>query len=497
MFSRETQALMEAAVDAVVVIDHRGRMLAVNDAAGSMFGYPTLELLGENVSMLMPEADASAHDGYMERHLGTGEAKIIGIGREVRALRKDGSVFPVRLSVGRIVEATPPRFVGLLRDVTAEHEAVAALKLERDRARAYLELNEAILLDLDSGLRVREINPHGANLLGAPAEAIRGREWLDFFDGPAEREQARSMLSSALASAASREREFAALDATGAARRIYWRCIALRSTDGAAAGWLCSGTDVTDRALREQHALLAQERLTRVARLATMGEMASGIAHEINQPLTAITTYARACEHYLGMANPDFIELREVLREIVAEGMRAGDVVTRLRRMVRNDAPEEHQNLDVNALIEELRSLLQADARVHGVELRFALTPGLPRIEAHGVQLQHVILNLARNAFEALQQTPPRSRHVSIATALLNDGGIEIRVSDDGPGISPQIADRLFYPFATTKGSGTGLGLAISRTIVQSHGGTIGVRAAEPCGCTFYVRLAEYEECLT
>jgi signal transduction histidine kinase len=165
--------------------------------------------------------------------------------------------------------------------------------------------------------------------------------------------------------------------------------------------------------------------------------------------------------------------------------------------MVRNDAPEEHQRLDVNALIEELRSLLQADARVHGVELRFALTPGLPRIEAHGVQLQQVILNLARNAFEALAETPPRSRHVSIATALLTDGGIEIRVSDDGPGISPQIADRLFDPFATTKGSGTGLGLAISRTIVQSHGGTIGVRAAEPRGCTFYVRLAEHEECLT
>ena len=292
----------------------------------------------------------------------------------------------------------------------AVDEAVAALKLERDRARAYLELNEAILLDLDSGLRVREINVHGANLLGAPAEAIRGREWLDFFDGPGEREQARSMLTSALASAASREREFAALDATGAARRIYWRCIALRSADGTAAGWLCSGTDVTDRALREQHAHLAQERLTRVARLATMGEMASGIAHEINQPLTAITTYARACEHYLGMANPDFVELREVLREIGAEGMRAGDIVTKLRRMVRNDAPEEHQSLDVNALIEELRSLLQADARVHGVELRFALTPGLPRIEAHGVQLQQVILNLARNAFEALAEMAPRSR---------------------------------------------------------------------------------------
>jgi two-component system sensor kinase FixL len=497
MFSRESQALMEAAVDAVIVIDHRGVMLAANDAVSRIFGYASAELLGQNVTMLMPEPDRSAHDVHLQRYLETGVAKIIGIGRDVLALRKDGTVFPARLSVGRIAESSPARFVGMLRDISAEQEAWAALKLQRDRAQAFLELHDAILLELDTGYRVRDINSRGADLLGAPAEDIRGRNWLDFIQPGLERERARMLLASASSSGISREREFDGQDISGARRRIYWRCIALRSVDGSPAGWLCSGVDVTERELRAQDAHVAHDRLTRVARLATMGEMAAGIAHEINQPLTAITTYARACERYLELPTPDFNDLREAVREIGVEGLRAGDIVRKLRRLVRNDAAEERHSLVVNSLIEELSMLLQADARVHGVDLRIRLAADLPAVMANGVQLQQVILNLARNAFEALQESPPDSRHVEIATLRAFDGGIEIRVTDNGPGVDPGIADRLFDPFATTKGNGTGLGLAISRTIVQAHGGSIGVRAVEPRGSTFCVRVPVQEECLT
>jgi two-component system sensor kinase FixL len=240
--------------------------------------------------------------------------------------------------------------------------------------------------------------------------------------------------------------------------------------------------------------ILLQDRLTRVAQLATMGEMAAGFAHEINQPLTAITTYARACERYLDRENPDLDELREVVREICREGMRAGDIVHRLRQMVRTETREHRESLDVNLMLEEIRSLLIADALVHGVELSIDYAPALPRVLAHPVQLQQVVLSLARNAFEALDDVAPSRRHVNICSSRSVDCGVEIRVSDDGPGIAPQIADRLFDPFATTKGNGTGLGLAISRTIVNSHGGTIAVRAAEPCGCIFSVRLPGHED---
>jgi two-component system sensor kinase FixL len=493
MISKETQAFMEAAVDAVVVIDHRGKMTAVNTSTCRLFGYSLEELLGQNVSLLMPEPYRSAHNDYMRRYLDTGRAHIIGIGREVLAQRKNGTLFPTRLSVGRLPDCDPPRFVGMLRDVTAEHEATAALRLERDRANAYLELNDAILLRLDMQHRIVEINARGGDLLGAPVDEIQGRDWLALMASAEEREWARQMLASARSGSGSREREFDVVDLTGDRRRIHWRCIALHGSDGGLSGWLVSGADVTERLRREELAALAQDRITRVARMATMGEMASGVAHELNQPLTAITTYARACERFLAMSTPDFGEIELAVREIGAEGLRAGRIIERLRQLVRNDQPEQLVALDVNSVIDELRGLLCMDARVFSASIEFALAPGLPRIEGDAIQLQQLILNLVRNSYEALADCRG-PREVRLATRLAEDGDTEILVSDNGPGFPPEIVDRLFHPFATTKKSGTGLGLAMSRTIVQSHGGIIGVRPVAPHGACVFVRLPTRED---
>jgi two-component system, LuxR family, sensor kinase FixL len=374
MFSRESLAIMEAAVDAVVVIDHRGRIQAVNAAACRAFGYATHDLLGQNVSMLMPEPDRSRHDDYMARYQESGEPHIIGIGRDVIAQRRDGSQFPARLSVGRVPDAAPARFVGLVRDITAERAANAEIKMQREEA-----------------LRVKE-------------------------------------------------------------------------------------------------------RLTQVAQLATAGEMAAALAHEINQPLTAITTFANACARYLDSPRPDLDEIRAALREISAEGLRAGDIIRRLRRMVRLDAPDTRTRVDMNALIEELRSLLESDARAHDVRLRLDLSQRVPAVIGNGLHLQQVVLNLARNGFEALMDTSPGNRQLTVRTVPAGEDGVEIQVEDNGPGIDPAIADRLFEPFSTTKRAGTGLGLAMSRTIVQSHGGTITSNPESPQGTRFVIRLPAAEE---
>lgn len=494
MLSSETRAFIEAAVDAVIVIDHRGRITDVNDVTRELFGYSVAEMLGENVSLLMPEPDRSAHNGYLRRHLDTGSASIIGIGRRVTAQRKDGTLFPAHLSVGRIPDSDPPRFVGTLRDATAEHEALSALRLERDRANAYLELNDAILLKLDTRHRITEINARGADLLGAPRQEIHGMDWLGLVVGEEDRARARQMLDGASTSGSSRERELDSRDLAGARRRIHWRCIALRESEGAPVGWLVAGVDVTERVRREEMAVLAQDRMTRVARLASMGEMASGVAHELNQPLTAIATYARACERFLAMDTPDHAELTLAVREIEAEGLRAGRIIERLRQLVRPDEPESLAPVDINSVIEELRTLLCADARLFSANLEFALGRGLPRIDGSASQLQQLILNLVRNALEALAEDPPGDRRVRLATRRNGAGQVELTVSDNGPGFPAQIADRLFHPFATTKKYGTGLGLAMSRTIVQNHGGIIGTDEAAPRGACVHVRLPPREE---
>jgi two-component system sensor kinase FixL len=493
MFSRETHALMEAAVDAIIVIDHDGSIAAANHATSSMFGYRADELLGENVGKLMPESQRTTHDTYLADYLRTDEARIIGIGRNVTALRKDGSLFPAHLSVGRISASSPPRFVGILRDVSLEQAAMADLQSQRDKANAYLELNDSILLMLDEHRRIIEINAPGRQLLGAPDIDLHGRDWLEFVAGDLERERALKLLECALLNGSSREREFDVCSAANLPRRVHWRCLARRTAEGAPAGWLCSGQDVTDRHRNAEQILLTQERLTRVGRFATLGELTAGVAHELNQPLTAITTYAHACERYLDMESADDGDLRESLREIAAEGLRAGEIIRRLRRLVRPERGELRPT-NINSVLGEIEVLLQADARLNDTRLRFCLSSGLPPVSADCVLIQQVVISLVRNSFEALAVNLPGNREVEIVTEGTATNEVEIRVIDNGPGVAAELSGRLFEPFSTTKRNGTGLGLATSRTLVESHKGTIGMRAVEPHGAMFYVRLPAIAE---
>lgn len=238
-----------------------------------------------------------------------------------------------------------------------------------------------------------------------------------------------------------------------------------------------------DEATRRLH-----ERLMHVSRLAAVGEMASGVAHELNQPLAAVANYAQACERLLGLPNPDLEEVRDALRQITAQAVRAGDIISRLRGLTRaRDSLEELT--DVNALILELADLIDSDARLHESTCRFELAPGLAPLQLDRAQIQQVVFALVRNALEALDGRPAGQREVVVKTARAPDGDILIEVRDNGPGISAEIAQRLFDPFCTTKLAGTGLGLASSRTIARAHGGTLEHRADAPDGASFVLRL--------
>jgi len=238
----------------------------------------------------------------------------------------------------------------------------------------------------------------------------------------------------------------------------------------------------------EQEAEDLQGRLMQVSRLATIGEMAAGVAHELNQPLAAITTYAQAGARLLERSDPALEDVHEALKQIAAQAMRAGAIIRRMRSLVRH-VDVERRATDLNALINELAELMETDARVHGVRLRFELAQGLPQVMADRVQIQHVLLNLLRNALEALADVPAAERAVIVRTALGESGDVELSLSDTGPGIDPEVAERMYDPFFTTKALGTGLGLSVSTTIIGAHDGTLGHRANEPRGASFFVRL--------
>ena len=359
--AREFNTLLDVTVDAVVIIDHRGVIETFNRAAERLFGYTAAEAVGANVSLLMPEPERSQHDGYIQRYLANGVSRVIGVGREVDACRKDGGIFPAALTVGRIPDSDPPRFVGFLRDLTARH-----------------------------------------------------------------------------------------------------------------------------RAAEEQQRM--QQRMTRVSHLATLGEMAGAIAHEINQPLTAITNFAVASERLLAAPDPELGEVRDALRQIASQAMRAGAIIHRIRGLVR--ARETRRvPADVNGLIREVWALTQSDARLHGVRLALVLADGLPTAIVDGIQIQQVLLNLIHNAIEALTGDTAAEREVIVQSRRSGDGEIEIAVIDSGPGVDAAIERRLFEPFCTTKELGTGLGLAISRTIIEAHRGRLDFRPNVPRGACFVVTL--------
>jgi two-component system sensor kinase FixL len=365
-------ALLDAAVDAIILIDPQGRITRFNLAAEKMFGYAEHEVAGHNVSMLMPEPYKSQHDGYLHRYFHTGERRIIGIGREVTAQRKDGSTFPIDLSVGEFLTAGQSDERRRADDRGAEHGFVGIIR------------------------------------------------------------------------------------------------------------------DLTERKAQTREAETLRTRLTHVGRIGTLGEMVSGIAHEVNQPLTAISNYASACRRMAQAGTIGGEELTVTLEKIGAQAERAGQVIRGLRALVRR-REEVRQTLDVNRLIRDVSKLVDFEIRQSGYGLLMNLHEPLPAASGDPVQIQQVILNLIRNALDAMLEGA-RGDVIEIDTAAV-DGAVEIRVRDSGPGLSPAALERLFEPFFTTKPQGIGLGLSICKSIITAHGGQLTAEAAPGGGAQFRVRL--------
>ncbi len=240
---------------------------------------------------------------------------------------------------------------------------------------------------------------------------------------------------------------------------------------------------------RIEDLLRLQGRLLHVARLATIGEMSDGIAHELNQPLCAVVNYAQACRRLLGMQEPDMAEILGSLQEITSQALRAGEIIRRLRSLARPQEPSRVLT-DINLLLTQLADFIQSDAEYHEVRSRLELGPGLPQVWANPAEIQQLVLNLVRNAIEAQEEVAPTLRDIVIRTSCTDDGDVEVCVSDQGPGVSASIAPRLFVPFCTTKAAGTGLGLSMSRTIARAHHGALDYRPNEPRGATFTLRAA-------
>jgi len=267
---------------------------------------------------------------------------------------------------------------------------------------------------------------------------------------------------------------------------------------GAFLGYRGTGNDVT-AAVRADQAEAAlrqvQAELAHVTRVTTLGELAASIAHEVNQPIAAVVTNAEAALRFLGRHPPDLEEVREGLHSIIKDANRAGDVIGRIRELMKK-APPRKDRMDINEAIHEVIELTRGQAVKSGASVQTALGEGLPLIEGDRVQLQQVALNVIINAVQAMSDAEG-PRELTITTAQAEPNGVLVAVKDTGPGLAPASLEQLFAPFYTTKPGGLGMGLSISRSIVEAHGGRLWVTANPPRGVVFQFTLPVHTEVAT
>jgi two-component system sensor kinase FixL len=261
----------------------------------------------------------------------------------------------------------------------------------------------------------------------------------------------------------------------GTTKHLHHLAQAVFGPDGRVQKYVGTIHDVTDRRRAEDEARVLQERLTHFSRLSTMGEMAAGLAHEINQPLSAIANYLQGCGRLIdGIEHPNAQKIHDALAETTHQTLRAGQIIRRLREFVARGETEKRSE-SINKLVEEASALALVGAKEQGVKTVFRFDTRAGPVLVEKVQIQQVLLNLIRNAIEAMNGCA--QKELVVETALLDQGMVEVRVADTGSGLAEEVIPRLFQPFVTTKPTGMGVGLSISKRIIEAHGGEM---SAEP-----------------
>ena len=484
------RALIATAVDGIIVIDANGIVQVYNAACEKLFGYKPDNVLGKNVKMLMPEPYHAEHDGYLQNYHLTGEKQIIGIGREVVGRRNDGSTFPMYLSVGEGRTHERQIFVGIIHDLTEQKEAEAAVREREARLRSILDTVPDAIITIDEKGIVESFSLAASRLFGYEPSEVVGRNvkvlmpppYRDQHDGYLEhygRTGERRIIGKGRIVVGLRRdgstfpMELAVGEVQGGERRLFTGFV----------------RDITERQDTEHRLQELQSELLHVSRLSAMGQMTAAIAHELNQPLTAITNYVKAARRTLDSRETDphaIVRAQDMIDKAAVQTLRAGGIIRNLRGFVeKRDGNRTPENL--SKVIEEALALAFVGAADKNIKLKLNLDSTLPPVLIDKIQIQQVLINLIRNSIEAMLAV--QKRELLLATGHGDPGFANVTVRDTGPGLPQHISSRLFEPFQTTKDKGMGIGLTICQSIVDAHGGRIWLLRDMPSGTGFRFRL--------
>jgi two-component system sensor kinase FixL len=487
MVHPQLEALLNAAIDGVIVFDQERRIRLMSRKAERMFGYREVELLGRQLGELLPRFLASnATLEHPAQYAATDDAPL-----RVDGMRRDRSVFAAELTCGQIHGIEPPRFIAFVRDVSD--------RVQREVALAHSEaaLHTAQRL-ANIGNYVISYHDDSSNYASPQLRRLFNWSEQQAIDHllekilavvhPADQLGVMQAFTELDTQRHSIDVEYRILCANTGLRYIHHLAQVSWDVGGQPAQQVGTVHDITERKLADFEFRSMHSRVAHFGRVSTMGEMATGIAHEINQPLTAIASYAQTCRRmFMNNAYEDH-EIADTLDQIAQQALRAGEVIRRMRTFAKyHEAKLE--TMPANRVLEELVQLAQTDAHFHSVRLLLEVAVESPVICADTVQIQQVLLNLVRNAIDAMQETPEAQREILLRTRVDEHDDIEFMVADRGTGLSPEIAAAAFNAFFTTKSSGTGLGLSISQSIIKAHGGRLWCTDNPDGGARFYFSL--------
>ena len=361
-----------------------------------------------------------------------------------------------------------------------------ALQKSEGRYQALVAALPYGILEVDLAGHILVANPALGAMLRSPESRLRQRPVEELFEDPEKAAAEPRALSERGAAPVTYLGRLKRADGGGIDARVDWVC--KRDARGAPAGHIAVVTDVTEQKQAEETSRKQEERLQLVSRLITVGEMASTLAHELNQPLASIVNFNMGCVRRIRSGAWNAPDLLAALEQASAQAERAGQIIQRIRDMVAKREPSR-TSLDVNAVIEELARLVELDAAKKSVRVVLQLAPGLPPVRADKVMIEQVILNLVKNAVEAMEQTDPGRREVTMRSSRNGGRSVEIALSDRGIGVPQELCDGEFTPFFTTTREGMGLGLSICRSIVEFHDGRLTASRNPEGGSTFRFTL--------
>jgi PAS domain S-box-containing protein len=406
---------------------------------------------------------------------------------EYRLLMPDGAIKYLHV-VAHVLQDQSGNleFVGAMMDITANKQAEEALRRSEEQWRDVFENNPTMYFMVDAAGKVMAVNQFGAEQLGYTANQLVGKPVLNVFC-ESDREAVQRNFALCLKELGrARNWEARKVRRDGEVLWVRETAKAVPRLNGPIVLIACE--DITEKKRAEEALNKAQADLAHVSRVTTMGELVASIAHEVNQPLGAIVTNGHACVHLLSREVPDLDKAREVIGRMISDGMRASEVIKRIRDLLRKTPPEKAP-LNINEPIQEVIALVSSDVLRSRVKLFADLASDLPPVIGDRVQLQQVILNLILNAKDAMSAVQTHPHELLITSRKSKSGEVVVAVRDSGKGLEPGDADRIFDPFFSTKPEGMGLGLSISRTIIEDHHGTLWATPNEDKGATIQFAL--------